>query len=250
VLVRATGDGAVVIGQLSHAWLAGQLARAWGNEQLLGAEPFEGVVLGAQQHDIGWSSFDLRPPLNRDSGLPRNFLELSVEEHLAIWRAAPERLLSQSAHAALVVSMHGSSLSQLRASAVPEQAGALRGHIEEEYARQAQLRAALGVSEGQAERTRRQMWTWDGLSLALCMGWRPFTSKDVPTHEGPIDIELRDGEGSDGVSTLDPWPFAADRVRVCCEARTLESRHQDETQMQEALARATPKTLTFELRPH
>ena len=247
MLVRATGDGALVIGQLSHAWLSGQLARAWGNEQLLGAEPFEGVVLGAQQHDIGWSSFDLRPPLNRDSGLPRNFLELSVEEHLAIWQDAPERLLSQSAHAALVVSMHGSSLSQLRASAVPEQAGALRGHIEEEHARQAQLRAALGISEEQAERTRRQMWTWDGLSLALCMGWRPFTCKDVPARKGLIEVELRDLAG--GESTLDPWPFAADRVAVSCEARTLESRHEDETRMQQALARATPETLTFELRP-
>ena len=145
--------------------------------------------------------------------------------------------------------MHGSSLSQLRARAMPEQAGALRGHIEEEHTRQGQLRAALGVSEEQAEHTRRQMWTWDGLSLALCLGWRPFTSKDAPTHEGPIDIELRAGDGSDRVSTLDPWPFAADRVTVCCEARKLESRHEDETQMQEALARATPETLTFELRP-
>ena len=172
VLVRATDDGALVIGQLSHAWLSGQLARAWGNGLVPAPQPFEEVVLGAEQHDIGWSSFDLRPPLNRDTGLPRNFLELSVAEHLAIWHAAPERLLSQSAHAALVVSMHGSSLSQLRLSvgAGDEDTPPLRAHIADEHERQSALRAALGVSEAQAERTRRQMWTWDGLSLALCMG--------------------------------------------------------------------------------
>jgi len=246
VLVRATGDGALVIGQLSHAWLSGQLARAWGDDQLPAAEPCGGVVLGAQQHDIGWSSFDLRPPLNRDSGLPRNFLELSAEEHLAIWRAAPERLLSQSAHAALVVSMHGSSLSELRVRVAPDQADALHPHIEEEHASQAQLREALGVSEAHAERTRRHMWTWDGLSLAPCMGWRPFTSKDVPTHDGLIEVELRDL--AEGESTLDPWPFAAERVTVCCEARELAGHYHDEAQMRAELAHARPRTLTFALR--
>jgi hypothetical protein len=246
VLVRATDEGALVIGQLSHAWLAGQLARAWGNERIPVAEPFEDTVLGAEQHDIGWSSFDLRPPLDRDSGRPRNFLELSVDEHLAIWRGAPERLLSQSAHAALVVSMHGSSLSQLRASAAPEQAPALRGHIEEERARQSRLRAALGVSHEQAERTRRQMWTWDGLSLALCMGWRPFTSREVPARDGLIDVEL--GDLAEGECTLTPWPFGEDRVEVRCEARVLTRRYEDEDEMHEALAQAQPRTLTFVLR--
>jgi hypothetical protein len=249
VLVRATEEGALVIGQLSHAWIAGQLARAWGNERVPGAEPFEEVVLGAEQHDIGWSSFDLQPPLNRDTGLPRNFLELSVEEHLAIWRAAPERLLSQSAHAALVVSMHGSSLSQLRLSvgAGDGQAQALRAHVDEEHERQTALRRALRVSEAQAERTRRQMWAWDGLSLALCMGWRPFTSKDVPARDGLIDIELRDA--AEGGSTLDPWPFAAERLGVRCEARELTQRYDDEDEMHRALAQARPRTLTFALAP-
>jgi Protein of unknown function (DUF3891) len=245
VLVRATDEGALVIGQLSHAWIAGQLARAWGNERAPGAEPFEEVVLGAEQHDIGWSSFDLQPPLNRDSGLPRNFLELSVEEHLTIWRTAPERLLSQSAHAALVVSMHGSSLSQLRLSAGAGDEQALRAHVDEEHARQAALCRALDVSEAHAERTRRQMWTWDGLSLALCMGWRPFTSKDVPARDGLIDIELRDA--AEGGSTLDPWPLAAGRLEVRCEARELTRRYDDEEEMHRALAQARPKTLTFVL---
>jgi hypothetical protein len=182
--------------------------------------------------------------------LPRNFLELSVEEHLRIWRPAPERLLSQSAHAALVVSMHGSSLSQLRLSGADgggAPAEALRAHVEREHERQADLRGALHVSEAHAERTRRQMWTWDGLSLALCMAWRPFTSKDVPAHDGLIDIELRDAAGGD--STLHPWPFAAARLEVRCEARELRRRYDDEGEMHRALAQARPTTLTFGLAP-
>jgi hypothetical protein len=245
VLVRLHDDGALAIGQLSHAWLAGQLARAWGNEQFGGIGPREEIALGAQQHDIGWALFDLEPRFNPQTGLPRTFLELTVEEHLAIWRGAPERLASQSLHAALVVSLHGRSLSELRARTRPEQAEALQDHIDEERARQTELRAILGLSEAETERTRRQMWAWDSLSLALCNAWRPFTVRDVPTADGLIDVELHDRD--DGTSTLDPWPFAQARVDVRCEARRLLARYPDESTMQRAFARSDPVTLIFPL---
>ncbi len=236
----------MAIGQLSHAWLSGQLARAWGNERFPAPDPREEVALGAEQHDIGWARFDLEPPFNPATGLPQSFLESSPEEHLSIWRAAPERLLSQSAHAALVVSMHGRSLSELRARNMPDQEPLLRAHILEERERQEQLCATLGVSEEQAERTRRQMWAWDGLSLALCLGWRPFALRDVPDLDGLSDIELRDR--ADGAIALAPWPFTHKRVQVRCEARRLSAHYEDEGEMRSALSRAAPLTLTFELR--
>jgi Protein of unknown function (DUF3891) len=245
VLVCLDDDGARAIGQLSHAWLSGQLARAWGNEQFGAVEPREEIALGAEQHDIGWALFDLEPRFNPETGLPCSFLDTSVDDHLEIWRGAPDRLLSQSLHASLVVSLHGRSLSELRARSRPEQAEALQGHIDEERARQAHLCATLGVSEVQAERTRRQMWTWDSLSLALCSAWRPFSIRDVPTASGLIDVELRDRE--DGTSTLDPWPFAGERVDVRCEARRLDTRYADESAMRVAFERAEPVTLTFAL---
>jgi hypothetical protein len=245
VLIRVDEEGALAIGQLSHAWLSGQLARAWGNPQFGPVEPREEIVLGAQQHDIGWALFDLEPRFNHETGLPRSFLELTVEEFLAIWRGAPEHLLSQSLQSALVVSMHGSSLSELRARSAPEQAEVLQDHIDEEHARQAGIRATLGISEAQAERTRRQMWTWDGLSLALCNSWRPFTAREVPAAGGLLDIELRDRE--DGAVTLDPWPFSSQRVEVRCEARRLAARYEDEAAMRRAFERADVSTLAFAL---
>src|SRR4051794_37091194 len=157
MLIRPAADGALAIGQLSHAWLSGQLARAWGNERFGDVQPREDVALGAEQHDIGWALFDLEPRWNPDTGLPRSFLELTADDHLAIWRGAPTHLLTVSEHAALVVSMHGSSLSELRQKVAPsEDAPGLQEHIDEEHARQRELRARLGVSDEQAERTRRQ----------------------------------------------------------------------------------------------
>ena len=245
MLIRPGDDGALAIGQLSHSWLSGQLARAWGNERFGDLEPREDIVLGAEQHDIGWAHFDLEPRFNPDTGLPRSFLELTVDDHLAIWTDAPEHLRTASTWATLVVSMHGSSLSELRQSAALEPYPALQAHIDAEHARQDALRGRLGVTESQAERVRRLMWTWDGLSLALCHGWRPFTCRDVPTADGLIDVELRDDER--GSVTLDPWPFAAKALPVQCEARRLAPRYEDEAAMRAGFDDAPLQTLSFAL---
>ena len=246
VLVRSQPDGALAIGQLSHSWLSGQIARAWGNARFEPPEPLEEVVLGAQQHDIGWALFDLEPRFNADTGLPRSFLELGVQEHLSIWSDAPDQLVSQSLHAALVVSMHGRSLSELRMAAGNGEVPELRAHAERERVRQEQLCQLLGVTEEQAQRTRRQMWTWDGLSLALCLGWRPFIAKDVPAREeGLLDVELRERE--DGTIALEPWPLAEERVELRCEARRLAARYEDEAAMRAAFEQAEPVTLEFTL---
>ena len=258
MLVRKEEDGALAIGQLSHAWLSGQLARAWGNEAFPAPQPHEELALGAEQHDLGWALFDLWPGLSPDSGLPRSFLETTVEEHLEIWRPAPERMLSVSAHAALVVSLHGAALSELRLRGAEHGREALEDHVVAERARQATLRSELGLSQEETERIQRWMWTWDGLSLALCNGWDPFVARAVPSAEGEADIELRRvggaeqpapaGERAEGTFTLDPWPFAAPRLSVRCEARRLgRNFFDDEDGLRRGLQEAAPVRLVFAL---
>jgi hypothetical protein len=247
VLVRRDYDGgALAIGQLSHAWLSGQLARAWGNDEFPAPEPREPIALGAEQHDVGWALFDLRPGLSAETGLPRSFLELTPAEHLSIWRTAPDRLLSVSAHAALVVSLHGASLSQLRAAGAQEGLEELLAHVADEQARQVLLRARLGIDEELTQRIQRHMWTWDGLSLALCNGWDPFTARDVPARAGLVDVELQSA-GGDREFTLAPWPFGTPRVEVRCEGRRLAAGYEDEESMHRALEEAEPVMLEFVL---
>ena len=190
---------------------------------------------------------DLEPRFSSHSGLPQNFLELTVDEHLAIWRGAPDLLMSQSAFAALVVSLHSSSLAELRIRTAPEHAPLLQPHIDEEHTRQARLCAELNVSRAQKERIRRQVWAWDGISLALCNAWARFTISDAPTADGLTTIEVVDRK--DGTWMLDPWPFKSKQLEVQCEARRLERRYESETSMREALAHATPVKLSFVLVP-
>src|SRR5208283_2296795 len=159
MVVRAESDHALVFGQLSHAWLSGQLAAAWGNASVDPPEPRTAVALGAEQHDIGWARVDLEPVYDAGTGLPRNFLQTTVAEHLEIWRDAPARLLSQSVHAALVVSLHGRALSELRLESVAgADAAALRAHIEQERVRQQRLARALELAPQWLVRTQQQMW--------------------------------------------------------------------------------------------
>ena len=50
-------DGKVAVAQPSHAWISGQLARAWGGDM----QPREEVCLAAEQHDIAWLEWERDP---------------------------------------------------------------------------------------------------------------------------------------------------------------------------------------------
>ena len=114
MLLRGDGDDVIAIGQPAHAWLSGQLARAWGNERFGAVEPWEEVCLAAEQHDVGMAPWERRPTLNPETGLPRSFMELALDEHLEIWWRAAPLVVPQSRYAALLVSLHGSALYERR----------------------------------------------------------------------------------------------------------------------------------------
>lgn len=250
MLLRPTDDGLLVIGQAAHAWISGQLARLWGNPRFGAVVPREEVCLAAEQHDVGMAEWDLRPELDLETGHPRDFMHLPVATHLGLWRAAPHKLLTQSTYAALLCSMHGSALQRFRdLDALPEaDAEDVRSYLREQRELQDRLRAGLGRPEGEIERNQQLVWTWDALSLALCLDWAPYTQRDVPTAEDLVDLRLVDDDVAGG-HTLDPWPFITDAVTVHTEGRLLpRERFEDAATLHDALATAPVQRLTFSLR--
>jgi len=237
----------VVIGQPAHAWVSGQLARAWGNDAFPAPSPREPVCLAAEQHDVGWADADLAPLLG-GGGRPLSFLEYPRAEHVAIWRDAPRRLLAQSRYAALLVSLHGTSLyERVDVEAYePPVAAAIRDYVAGQRALQDSL--AAGLDRGEVDRNRRLILAWDRLSLALCHG-TATTLEAVPAVAGDATIRVE----PDGVATAgfvaDPWPFAAERVVVGCEARRLAGSFADEAALHAALAAAPWVPLRWDLRP-
>jgi uncharacterized protein DUF3891 len=246
MLLRRDGDDVIAIGQPAHAWLSGQLARAWGGL----VEPWEEVCLAAEQHDVGMAAWERRPTLNPDTGLPRSFMELELDAHLEIWWRAAPLVIPQSRYAALLVSMHGTALYERRdlSRLEPADVERVRGFLDGQRELQARLLASLradpstaaAASDEIVRRNQRLVWTWDSLSLGLLLDWAPFELTAVPTADGDTDIEVRD-------ATLDPWPFREDRVSLRCEGRRLAGRFDDEDAMRAALARAPWDTLDFEL---
>lgn len=227
MLLRPDGDGVICIGQPAHAWLSGQMAARWRPRP----EPFEEIVLAATQHDAGMADWDAAPELNPESGLPQSFMEMALDTHLSLWTHAPHRVLPQSRYAALLVSMHGSALYGMRDldRMQPADADKVRAYLAEQ--RELQRRLGEDFDRGQVERNQQLLWSWDFLSLALCLRW--------------------DGRGVNGTTytgtTFEPWPFQDESVTLRTEGRRLAGRYGDEREMRAALASAPWVALEFRL---
>src|SRR3954466_11063772 len=155
------------------------MARAWGSDRFPSPTPYEEVCLGAEQHDVGMAAWDLAPELHPGTGLPRQFFEIPRTTHVALWRAAPARLLTQSAYAALLVSLHGTGLYERFPPREddPEAAAAVAAYLRDQRALQERLAAELAAPADELRTNQRLRAAWDGLSLAPCLG---RTERDVP----------------------------------------------------------------------
>src|SRR3954468_2298541 len=227
MLLRPDGDDVICIGQPAHAWLSGQMAARWRPRP----EPYEEVVLAATQHDAGMADWDAAPELNPETGLPQSFMEMELDTHVALWTHAPQRVLPQSRYAALLVSMHGTALYEMRDldRMPPHKAARVRAYLDEQRALQARL--GEGLDHEQVRRNQQLLWAWDFLSLALCLRW--------------------DGRAVNGTTftgtTFEPWPFQDESVTLRTEGRRLAGRFEDEREMRAALASAPWVGLEFRL---
>jgi hypothetical protein len=259
MLVRRDDHGVLLIGQPSHAWISGQVARAWGNERFGYVEPYEEVCLAAEQHDIGMAEYDLGPQRNPETGLPRSFMEMPIGLHLQLWTQGPRRIIKQSRYAALLTSMHGVRLYRLRDldRLPPQDAQAIRDYINREERFQHELIESLqsdpataqGVAPAQLARNSQLIWTWDSLSLALCLEWAPWTAHDVPTASGGGATELSVSLGNEpNELILDPWPLKTP-TRVHCEGQRLTEPAATDNALAKALATAPWERVELRLRP-
>jgi Protein of unknown function (DUF3891) len=247
VLHRSQEDGVVVIGQPAHAWVAGQLARAWADP----FEPREEVCLAAAQHDVGWAEWEAAPELDPGTRLPYTFSALPPVRRLELWSAAGGLVLSQSRYAALLVSLHGTLLVERFPPRDGEDVrAAVAAYLEREHAFQDRLvatlrgdpRYAAHVDEEALARNRELVFAWDGLSLALLHG--------IADERTVAGLTLAPARGErEGVVVVSPWPFREQRLTLVCEGRLLRDCFDAEEEMLRALAEAAWTTLTIDLVP-
>lgn len=236
ILHAATPDSVVCVGQASHAWISGQLARALPR----GFEPRDDVLLAIVEHDIGMAEWDIYPAMDPDTGWPLSFLKMPEDTHLDLWSAAPRKLMTASPYAATLVSMHGAKLMRHR-----EPTPAVEAYLAEQQRLQAELGVALGVDEDQLHRNSELLWALDHMSLVLLVGgWSPASVLWPRREEVTVEV-VKDGR----TAIVDPWPFEGERVEVSCWGRRLTERYRQEGALHAALERAPWERLEFALRP-
>ncbi len=257
MLFRDDPDGLIVVMQPTHAWVSGQLARAWGNAEFGGVEPEEEVCLGATLHDLGWESWEQRPTLHPRTGRPRRFFELPTAEHVGIWEGASRRALTYGRYPALLVSLHVSGLYQRHdyGEDSPAEAQAARDFLAQESRFQAELltslraepRYARTASPEAVRRNQRLVAVWDRLSLALCAGLKaPLSVPDVPAAAGSVELAV--SPIANGVE-VSPWPFRTPQLSLIAEGRRLPNPFTNQEELRAALATAPWTSFAVELSP-
>ena len=274
MMFHRSDDGLLAITQPSHALLSGQIMRGWGNADFDAPAPLEPVCLAAEQHDIGWLPWERAPGFNPDTGLPRTFREVPIPTHTGIWRQGTAFASVLGRYCALLVSLHGTGLYSAFnfATATAGNARTVRAFLREQTAFQRRAvdhlrdddRYGPHCTPAAIERNRGLVRTADRLSIAVCTRLRDLAVRtddpavgivrQVPTHadatEGTstTDLIVRTADHRGNAMTVDPWPFATDRLDLMCEAIPLPpTGFPDAAAMRAALDDASPTTLAVTL---
>lgn len=226
---RDTDEGWLMITQSSHAWVAGQLAQAWGSNLIAAPIPLKEVVMATSLHDLGWMEGDTVHQLHPD-GRPVDFREVTLQDYDEIWGRAVTKLSSINPYAAALVSMHATTVFTV-VQRFPEAERVIR------LDRQEQIRQTLirrmqrsGVYQNgeltpeHLEAAYRVLRACDLLSLAICAD--TLTGDEIPNvlavDGNRTTISYRPLD--DHTLSLSPWPFALQEIQVMVEARFLPQR--------------------------
>ncbi len=258
--VNADRASRICITQPTHAWVSGQMAQLWGNEQFGSIAPFEAVCLGAEQHDIGWIPWETAPTLNPETGFPHGFTEIAPEVHTRLWAGAKHLAMPMGRYAALLVSLHGTGLYERftgwRKS--PDATRVVEAFLQQEKAFQQQLIDRLKldpayqpyVEPETIARNQKLVATMDALSLAICIGvTQPRQIEQVPSVDEDLTLTLTPIDGDPTQLRLEPWCFRSNQVTVVFEGRILQDKSTDEETMRDRLTHAPWTTIATTLYP-
>lgn len=243
-----------LVRQVDHQDQCGLIAVAWGNDAFARPEPWGPLVDAAYRHDEGWREWDDAPEVDA-TGAPVDFPDLDRPTHMAFYRRGIEAAVAHDTRCGLVVCMHGRGLYEKRLGLDgPPPARAARPPEEREFIEdQERLQHALerrvgGDVAAWGWAGFRLLQAWDVISLYLTWrgvrGGTEWLLPQVPRRTGDAGVPIRVRPAGEDACTLDPWPFAADRVELPVRRRVIPDRpHRDDADLRAALAAAEWETL-------
>lgn len=257
MIIREMANGQLLcIHQTSHALMAEQFCRHWGNADFAHPLPNEATMLAIAQHDNGWYEWELHPRLRSD-GYPMDFIhDTDLLGKVRLWRRGVARVYAQHPYAALLVGHHAALL---YGNDLPNLSGDLREAVAEFMADQQRLldvvRHAYANDDGYGafltddavDANTRLLQFGDRASLQVIMPWATQHQLfNCPlTVQERITVEMR---YSAHEITFAPWPFGVDCFAVEIQGKLLSERHfTNEETYHAALAEAPLLRLSWQV---
>ncbi len=236
MLFRTQGDKIIAISQPMHAWIAGQILRAW-------SEPLPDVLLlAAEQHDLGWLDWEVAPSFDDATGRPHLFRDVGASLHAPMWAAGVDRALGAwGRHVALLISRHGGVIYRRftsRHRLAPADGDAAQRYLDLQTPKEEAWAKSLGFAEGRLNRESALIAFVDTLSLALCGELKAPLDVEAPNRGGSMQtMRLDERAGRPFEFTLQPWPFSRPELILEGEGLALPEggRLDDEVAMMEWL---------------
>lgn len=224
--------GWLLISQVEHARLSGEITRAW-------REPFSQEVVDAiVHHDDGWSEWEAAPQLDVARGRPLSFVEMPIAEALQIWNRSIGDAHRIGLLAGAIVAGHFLGLASGSDQAKkPLVAHWSRGWNIFRLAWMAEWENQADANTPRVfERAQQMLLAADLLSLWLCMDG-PVSSAGEATQPnsemqsrsntvlGKYHFATQSKSLAAGAlewcGSLAPWPFAADELKLAAPARAV-----------------------------
>ena len=261
MIIRTQPNGQLFcVNQTSHALMAAEFCRHWGNREFATPSPFELVINAIAQHDNGWFEWEAAPQVDA-TGAPIDFIPgLAYDKKLEIWQRGINRAAAQHPYMGLMTSRHATLLyvgDLLRMEG--EERRVTQAFLAKQEAWTQEMRHKLA---GDAELVHaaaepvlmahtRVLQFGDSSSLQVIVPWsneRIFPDCPVDFVGTYTSITLRWAEQA---ITFDPWPFGVDHFTVSIHGRLLDqSTFPNHAAYQAALAAAPWHRLIWHVTPN
>ncbi len=247
MFLETEGAPVLAISQPAHAWVAGQLLRAWPG----GLDPQ--ILLAAEQHDLAWLDWETRPVWDPSSFRPRLFRAVGAADHAPVWsQAVRQAHFAWGARVALMISRHGGVIYTRftdRHRTGEADAAAATAYLARHAPLEAAWASTLGLPTAQLDHETNLIAFADTLSLGLCGG--VTLPLDIPDPTGgPASYRMERCTGPGTACTLSPWPFATPRFDITVDARPLPGgRLDNDSAMRQWLESDARSSTTLRLSP-
>ena len=241
------GEPRFICTMKEHNALCGQFVRAFGNDSFERPEPFDQMVYVVSHHDWGWADADDNPHFDAKNRMPCGLGTGRPPEAIDTNRKSPDFNESYHPYCGLLSSMHSWGLYNARygfsefkvrrggSTSVPvdadiaEETNSMLAH---EIERQERLRATLAadpetrgwIDEKHLTQNYKQLQFFDTLALYFNLRHESERGEEIYVHvpkSADEDAAITVRPLGDGVYSLDPFPFAGDRLEVVCHGRYL-----------------------------